>query len=160
MKLLPAIPTSPDSFANCIVLSQLYPSLGGDGYKDAQSLYCADLHRGISQTLTCDGLVGKMGADEQVKAFNDMAHLLGFKTAFRMPLSDGQLRVHGNQFKWDEHEKAYIDACCWGIDLGFDAIYFDSAKHITNRDGYCGVGNLPNKEQMAYMLYEIRNKTD
>lgn len=159
MKLLPAIPTSPDSFANCIVLSQLYPTLGGDGYKDAQSLYCADLHRGISQTLTCDGLVGKMGADEQVKAFNDMAHLLGFKTAFRMPLSDGQLRVHGNQFKWNEHEKAYIDACCWGIDLGFDAIYFDSAKHITNRDGYCGVGNLPNKEQMAYILYEIRSKT-
>ena len=51
MKLLPAIPTSPNSFANCIVLSQLYPAIYGDGYKDAGSLYCANLHAGISQTL-------------------------------------------------------------------------------------------------------------
>ena len=51
MKLIRAIPTSPNSFANCIVLSQLYPSLNGDGYDDAGSLYCANLHSGISQTV-------------------------------------------------------------------------------------------------------------
>ncbi len=159
MKLLPALPTSPNSFANCIVLSQLYPAFYGDGYKDASSLYCANLHNGISQTLTADGLCGKMGADEQVKAFNDMAHLLGFKTAFRMPLSADQLRVKDRPFNWYDHEKAFIDACCWGIELGFDAIFFDSAKHIIDRNGYCGVGALPNKAQMAYILYEIRQKT-
>lgn len=159
MKLMRAIPTSPNSFANCIVLSQLYPCIYGDGYSDADSLYCANLHSGISQTLTADGLYGKMGADEQVKAFNDMAHLLGFKTGFRIPLSAGQLRVQGRAFNWYDHEKAFIDACVWGIELGFDAIYFDSAKHITDRNGYSGVGDLPNKNQMGYILYKIREQT-
>lgn len=159
MKILPAIPTSPNSFANCIILSQLYPTIYGDGYKSADSLYCADLHTGISKTLTSDGLYGKMGADEQVKAFNDMAHMLGFKTGFRMPLSANQLKVQGRDFNWYDHEKAFIDACVWGIELGFDSIYFDSAKHITDYNGYCGCGALPNKNQMAYILYEIRQKT-
>lgn len=159
MKLMRAIPTSPNSFANCIVLSQLYPCLQGDGYSDAQSLYCANLHTGISQNLTSDGLYAKMGADEQVKAFNDMAHLLGFKTGFRLPLSAGQLRVHGQPFNWYDDEKAYIDACVWGIELGFDCIYFDSAKHITDMNGYQGIGDVPNKAQMAYILYKIREQT-
>lgn len=159
MKLLPAIPTSPGPFANCIMLSQLYPSLYGDGYEDAASLYCANLHKGISQTLTADGLYNKMGADEQVKAFNDMAHLLGFKTGFRMPLSAGQLRVKDHEFNWYKDEKAFIDACVWGIELGFDAIYFDSAKHIKDKNGYIGVGDLPSHGQMAYILYKIREQT-
>ena len=159
MKLMRAIPTSPNSFANCIVLSQLYPCIYGDGYDDAASLYCTDLHSGISQTLTADGLFGKMGADEQVKAFNDMAHLLGFKTGFRIPLSAGQLRVKGHEFNWYKDEKAFIDACVWGIELGFDSIFFDSAKHITDKNGYIGVGDLPNKAQMGYILYKIREQT-
>jgi hypothetical protein len=100
-----------------------------------------------------------MGADEQVKAFNDLAHLLGFKTGFRMSMPSNQLRVQGQPFDWARDEKAYIDACVWGIELGFDAIYFDSAKHIYDMNGYCGSGSLPNKEQMAYILFEIRNKT-
>ena len=159
MKLMRAIPTSPNSFANCIVLSQLYPCIYGDGYDDAASLYCTNLHSGISQTLTADGLFGKMGADEQVKAFNDMAHLLGFKTGFRIPLSAGQLRVKGHEFNWYKDEKAFIDACVWGIELGFDSIFFDSAKHITDKNGYIGVGDLPNKAQMGYILYKIREQT-
>ena len=159
MKMMLGLPVSSNSFANCIVLSQLYPSLHGDGYKDAGSLYCANLHSGISQTLTSDGLFGKMGADEQVKAFNDMAHLLGFKTGFRMPLSAGQLRVQGRNFSWDEHEKAFIDACVWGIELGFDSIYFDSGKHIFDMNHYCGHGEVPDKEQMAYITYRIRQQT-
>jgi len=159
MKLLPAIPASSAAFVNCVILSQLYPTFGSDGTKNASSLYHTNLHAGISRTLTCDGLYGKMGADEQVKAFNDMAHLMGLKTGFRLPLSEGQLQMNGKPFNWYNHEKAYIDACCWGIELGFDAIYFDSAKHICDGNGYCGIGVLPNKDQMAYMLYQIRNKT-
>lgn len=159
IKLLPAIPTSPNSFANCILLSQLYPTWHGDGTVESASQYCANLHAGISKNLLSEGLEGKMGADEQVKAFNDLAHLLGFKTGFRMLLPSGQLSVQGRPFNWYEHEKAFIDACVWGVDLGFDAIYFDSAKHIIDMNGYCGNGSLPNKDQMAYILYEIRNKT-
>lgn len=159
IKLLPAIPCSPSSFANCIVLSQLYPSMYGDGTKDSVSLYTSNLHAGISKNLTSEGLDCKIGADEQVKAFNDLAHLLGFKTGFRMLLPSGQLSVNGEPFNWHKHEKAYIDACIWGIELGFDSIYFDSAKHIIDKNGYCGVGDLPNKEQMAYILYKIREQS-
>lgn len=159
MKLLPAIPPSPNSFANCIILSQLYPTHWGDGTTYSDCLYCVDLHKGISQTLTSENLFAKMGADEQVKAFNDAAHLLGFKTGFRMPISAGQIRVQGRDFNWYNHEKAYLDACKWGIELGFDSIYFDSAKHIIDLDGYCGVGALPNKDQMAYILHELRYQT-
>ena len=159
MKLLPGIPPSGDNFPNCIVLSQLYPSLSGDGYTDDESLYCANLHSGISKNLTSQNLIGKMGADEQVRAFNDFAHMLGFKTVFRMPLSAGQLRVRGQDFDWYADEKAYIDACVWGIELGFDGIYFDSAKHILDYNGYMGVGALPNPKQMAYITHQIRLKT-
>jgi len=159
IKLLPAIPTSPNSFANCIILSQLYPSHYGDGTLQSSSLYSTNLHAGISNNLTSEGLFAKMGADEQVKAFNDLAHLLGFKTGFRMFLSSGQLRVKGQPFAWKTHEKAFIDACAWGIELGFDSIYFDSAKHVVDMNGYCGIGDVPNKEQMAYILHQIREKT-
>lgn len=159
IKLLPAMPTSPNSFANCIVLSQLYPTWYGDGTTQSASQYCANLHAGISENLLSEGLRGKMGADEQVKAFNDLAHLLGFKTGFRMLLPSGQLSVQGKPFNWNEHERAFIDACIWGIELGFDSIYFDSAKHIIDMNGYFGVGNLPNKDQMAYILHEIRDRT-
>ena len=76
-----------------------------------------------------------------------------------MLLPSGQISVKGEPFNWAKHEKAYIDACIWGLELGFDAIYFDSAKHIIDKNGYCGVGDLPNKEQMAYILYKIREQT-
>ncbi len=159
MKLLLAVPPSSNSFANCIVLSQLYPCFDNDGKNNAGSLYCTDLHRGISKALTARGLDHKMGDDEQVRAFNDMAHLLGFKTGFRLPLSSGQLHVKGKDFDWKKDEKAFIDACVWGIELGFDSIYFDSGKHIIDTNGYCGSGDVPDKEQLAYILYKIREQT-
>lgn len=159
IKLLPAMPASSNSFANCIILSQLYPTWYGDGTTQSVSQYCANLHSGISENLLSEGLIGKMGADEQVKSFNDLAHMLGFKTGFRMILPSGQLSVQGEKFNWHEHEKAFIDACIWGIELGFDSIYFDSAKHIADMNGYFGVGSLPNKDQMAYILYKIREYT-
>ena len=82
MKLLPAIPPSSKSNANCIVLSQLYPAMyrENDGRTGHSSLYTVDLHSGISKNLTSDKLSRgnqRMGDDEQVKAFNDMAHLRG-----------------------------------------------------------------------------------
>lgn len=159
MKLMTAIPPTAGKGANCILLSQLYPSLWGDGTTNDGSLYCANLHAGISNNLTSSGLFGKMGADEQVKAFNDMAHLLGFKTGIRMPLSAGQLKLNGNDFNWYTHEKAYIDACVWAIELGFDSIYFDSGKHIIDKNGYMGIGDMPNPAQFAYITSQIREKT-
>lgn len=159
MKLLPAIPPHCGKGANCIILSQLYPTFHGDGSIFDGSLYCTNLHSGISNTLTSPGLFGKMGADEQVKAFNDLAHMHGLKTGIRLPLSAGQLKVQGRDFNWYEHEKAYIDACIWAVDLGFDAIFFDSAKHIIDYDGYMGQGTLPNEKQMAYILHKVRTQT-
>lgn len=166
IKLLPAIPPSSKSYANCIILSQLYPTMGNydDNKTGNRSLYSIDLHSGISKNLTSRNLsrgYERMGDDEQVKAFNDLAHIRGLKTGIRMPLSEGQMTVQGRAFNWDKDEKAFIDACCWAVDLGFDAIFFDSAKHVGNYDmgNYFGVGRLPNYQQMQYITQQIREKT-
>ncbi|MCD8377840.1 MAG: hypothetical protein LUB59_03535 [Candidatus Gastranaerophilales bacterium] len=166
IKLLPAIPPSGKSYANCIILSQLYPTMGNcnDNKTGNNSLYSADLHSGISKNLTSRNLSrGKerMGDDEQVKAFNDLAHIRGLKTGIRMPLSEGQISVQGRPFNWDRDEKAFIDACCWAVELGFDSIFFDSAKHVGSYDigNYCGEGRVPNFKQMQYITSQIRKKT-
>lgn len=166
IKLLPAIPPSSKSIPNCIILSQLYPTYNSynDGYTGDQSLYTVDLHSGISKNLTSYGLERngqRMGDDELVKAFNDLAHFRGLKTGFRMPISEGQLTIQGRGFNWYNDTEAFIDACCWAIDLGFDAIFLDSAKHIGGYDtnSYLGVGNIPDYQKMQYINYEIRNRT-
>lgn len=166
IKLLPAIPPSSKSYANCIVLSQLYPTMGNydDNKTGDRSLYTVDLHSGISKNLTSRNLSRgreRMGDDEQVKAFNDLAHIRGLKTGIRMPLSEGQITVKGRPFNWDKDEKAFIDACCWAVELGFDSIFFDSAKHVGDYDmgNYCGHGRIPNYKQMQYITNQIRSKT-
>lgn len=164
IKLLPAIPPSPKSFANCVILSQLYPAVHRDGNTGDSSLYAVNLHSGFSKTLVSKGLWrdGKrMGEDELVKSFNDLAHLRGLKTGIRMPLSAGQLRVQGREFNWGKDEKAFIDACCHAVELGFDAIYFDSAKHVGDYDmgNYRGQDAVPNFGQMQYITQQIRAKT-
>lgn len=166
IKLLPAIPPSSKSYANCIVLSQLYPTMGNydDNKTGDRSLYTVDLHSGISKNLTSRNLSRgreRMGDDEQVKAFNDLAHIRGLKTGIRMPLSEGQMTVKGRPFNWDKDEKAFIDACCWAVELGFDSIFFDSAKHVGDYDmgNYCGHGRIPNYKQMQYITNQIRSKT-
>ena len=166
IKLLPAIPPSSKSYANCIVLSQLYPTMGNydDNKTGDRSLYTVDLHSGISKNLTSRNLSRgreRMGDDEQVKAFNDLAHIRGLKTGIRMPLSEGQMTVKGRPFNWDKDEKTFIDACCWAVELGFDSIFFDSAKHVGNYDmgNYCGHGRIPNYKQMQYITNQIRSKT-
>ena len=166
IKLLPAIPPSSKSYANCIVLSQLYPTMGNydDNKTGDRSLYTVDLHSGISKNLTSRNLSRgreRMGDDEQVKAFNDLAHIRGLKTGIRMPLSEGQMTVKGRPFNWDKDEKAFIDDCCWAVELGFDSIFFDSAKHVGDYDmgNYCGHGRIPNYKQMQYITNQIRSKT-
>ena len=166
IKLLPAIPPSSKSYANCVILSQLYPTRGNyeDNKIGDKSLYTVDLHSGISKNLTSKNLSRgnqRMGDDEQVKAFNDLAHIRGLKTGIRMPLSEGQMTVQGRPFNWDKDEKAFIDACCWAIELGFDSIFFDSAKHVGDYDMsyYCGEGRIPNYKQMQYITRQIREKT-
>lgn len=166
IKLLPAIPPSSKSYANCIVLSQLYPTMGNydDNKTGDRSLYTVDLHSGISKNLTSRNFSRgreRMGDDEQVKAFNDLAHIRGLKTGIRMPLSEGQMTVKGRPFNWDKDEKAFIDACCWAVELGFDSIFFDSAKHVGDYDmgNYCGHGRIPNYKQMQYITNQIRSKT-
>ena len=166
LKLLPAIPPSSKSIANCIILSEFYPPMyrDNDGKTGYGSLYTADLHSGISRTLLSKNLSRdnqRMGDDEEVKAFNDLAHIRGLKTGIRMPLSEGQMTVQGRPFNWNKDEKAFIDACCWAVDLGFDAIYFDSAKHVGNYDmeNYCGNGRLPDYGQMQWITAQIREKT-
>lgn len=165
IKLLPGIPPSGDKFANCVVLSQLYPTNWSDGYTgEGSSMYTIKLNTGISKNITSDWLERdgvKINPEEQVKAFNDLAHLRGLKTGFRMLLSEGQLNVNGQPFNWNYHENAFIDACVKGVELGFDAIYFDSAKHIDGYESehYCGVGKLPSYGQMQYITDQIRKRT-
>ncbi len=165
IKLLPAIPPSSDNFANCVVLSQLYPTIWGESYvDDGSSLYTMNLDAGISKNLTSDWLERdgvRMKDEELVKSFNDLAHMRGLKTGFRMLLSDGQMWVNGKSFSWHKNENDFIEACCKGIDMGFDAIYFDSAKHIDGYESehYCGVGSLPNYKQMQYITDQIRRRT-
>jgi len=167
MKLLPAVPLS-NKKPTCVVLSQLYPIINGDGYTgNEHSLYTTDIkaydNYGISRYLST-GMYGNgqyIRPDEAVKAFNDLAHLRGLKTGIRMNLSEGQLRVNGNEFNWSNngHQEAFIQACTDAIDMGFDSIFFDSAKHIENYDGYYGVGRLPDYAQMQYITQQVRARS-
>ncbi len=166
IKILPAIPPSTKSIPHCIILSQLYPTYKqyNDGQTGSESLYCVDIHSGISKNLTSPYLERngeRMGDDELVKAFNDLAHFRGFKTGIRIPLSSGQISVQGRDFNWQTEENAFIDACVEAIDLGFDCIFFDGGKHIENyqMEYYCGVGDLPNYKQMQYITQQIRQRS-
>lgn len=167
IKLLPAIPPSGKNFANCVVLSQLYPVIWGESYTgDGTSLYTMNLNAGISRNVASESLERdgvRMSDEELVKSFNDLSHMRGLKTGFRMLLSEGQMWVNGEGFNWDnpKHEEAFIESCVNGVNLGFDAIYMDSAKHIDGYDQehYFGVGRLPSYSQMQRINYEIRNRT-
>ena len=59
----------------------------------------------------------------------------------------------------------YINECVKLMNLGFECMFIDSAKHIGGYDmeNYTGVGALPEYQQMQYILNEIRlrsGKTD
>ena len=170
IKLLPAIPPSSKSWANCIILSQIFPNIYGDGYNKApweeNSVYGIKLNTGYSENIISNKL--KISPEIQLKAFNDLAHFRGIKTGFRIVISEDQLKItrpdKGDEnFRWHnkEHEEIFITECAKLINLGFESIFFDSAKHIGGYDcaNYTGVGALPEYPQMQYLLNEIRSRT-
>ena len=172
IKILPLIPPSPKSFANSVILSQIFPNIFGDGYNKApneeNSIYGIKLGVGYSQNIIDFDILDKISAEEQFCAFNDLAHFHGLKTGFRTVISADQIKVSAPYkeditFDWNniEHQNLFIKSHVDLINLGFEAIFIDSAKHIGGyeMENYTGVGALPNYEQMQYILYEIRRQT-
>ncbi len=172
IKLLPAIPPSAKSWANCIILSQIFPNIYGDGYNKApdeeNSIYGIKLNGGYSQNIIDIDITEKITPEEQIKAFNDLAHLHGLKTGFRTVISADQIKVVKSDgtdvtFNWDkkENEELFIQEHVKLLNLGFEAIFIDSAKHIGGYDmhNYTGVGALPKYEQMQRIIMEIRKRT-
>ncbi len=169
IKLLPAIPPSAKSWANCIILSQIFPNIYGDGYNkgvdEENSIYGIKLNGGYSRNIIDFDICSKISDIEQFRAFNDLAHFHGLKTGFRTVISADQIKVVQDDggditFDWknDEHVQLFIEEHVKLINSGFEAIFIDSAKHIGGYDmgNYTGVGALPDYEQMQYILHEIR----
>lgn len=172
IKLLPAIPPSAKSWANCLILSQIFPNIYGDGYNKApneeNSIYGIRLNKNYSENIVSYGLSKKITAEEQIKAFNDLAHFRGIKTGFRTLISADQLKIaseKNNDINLDwhnfNHVELYINEHVKLINLGFDCIFIDSAKHAGGYEmhHYEGVGNVPSYEQMQYILHEIRQRS-
>ena len=170
IKILPAIPPSAKSWANCIILSQIFPNIYGDGYNKApweeNSIYGIKLNSGYSTNIIDFEIT--LTPEEQFRAFNDLAHIHGLKTGFRTVISADQIKIakpyeEDITFNWNnpEHQELFIDEHVKLINLGFEAVFIDSAKHIGGYDmeNYTGVGALPGYEQMQYILYEIRRRS-
>ena len=171
IKLLPAIPPSAKSWANCIILSQIFPNIYGDGFnkgpQEENSIYGLKLNSGYSGNIISYNIANKISPEEQINAFNDLAHFRGIKTGFRMVISADQMKVvypHNEEnFNWknNEHVEIYINECTKLMNLGFESMFIDSAKHIGGYDmgNYTGVGELPEYSQMQYILNEIRRRS-
>ena len=169
IKLLPAIPPSAKSWANCIILSQIFPNIYGDGYNklpnEENSIYGIKLNNGYSVNIINYDIKDKISPIEQFKAFNILANFHGLKTGFRTVISADQIRVvlpDGSDvnFSWNnaEHVELFINSHVELINSGFESIFIDSAKHIGGYDmeNYTGVGALPEYGQMQYIIHEIR----
>lgn len=172
IKLLPALPPSAKNWANCIILSQIFPNIYGDGYnKPAEvenSIYGIKLNAGYSKNIISYEIADKISPIEQFRAFNDLANFHGLKTGFRTVISADQIKVvqaDGNDitFDWNrkEHFNLFLNSHIELINSGFEAVFIDSAKHIGGYDmeNYTGVGALPSYEQMQYIIHEIRSRT-
>lgn len=172
IKLLPAIPPSAKSWANCLILSQIFPNIYGDGfYKSAQeenSIYGIKLGADYSKNIIDYDIADKISPLEQFMAFNDLAHFHGLKTGFRTVISADQIKVVQSDgsdvtFDWNngEHFNLFLNSHIELINAGFEAIFIDSAKHIGGYDmaNYTGVGALPSYEQMQYIIHEIRSRS-
>ena len=110
----------------------------------------------------------KLSATEQFKVFNTLANFHGLKTGFRTVISADQIKVaeYGKDdvtFSWDNpnHFELFLNSHIDLINMGFEAVFIDSAKHIGGYDmeNYSGVGALPSYEQMQYIIHEIRRRT-
>lgn len=171
IKLLTAIPPSAKSWANCVILSQIFPNIYGDGYvkdiNEENSIYGIRLNSGYSRNIIDFTIVEKISQEEQFLAFNDIAHFHGVKTGFRTVISADQIKVANGDadiiFDWNnpEHLELWINESVKLMNLGFEAIFVDSAKHIGDFDmeNYAGVGALPSFEQTQYMFNEIRRRS-
>lgn len=172
IKLLPAIPPSAKSFASCIILSQVWQNIYGDAYEkgvfEENSLYGIRLNTSYSDNVIDYSIVNKISSEEQLKAFIDLAHFRGIKVGFRHVVSADQIKIakqyRGDEnFSWrnPEHVEIYINECVKLMNLGFECMFIDSAKHIGGYDmeNYTGVGALPDYFQMQYVLNEIRSRS-
>ena len=172
MKLLCAIPPSAKSWANCVILSQIFPNIYGDGYNKApqeeNSIYGIKLNAGYSKNIIDFDIEEKISPIEQFIAFNNLANFHGLKTGFRTVISADQIKVvqpDGTDitFDWNnnEHFELFLNEHIKLINAGFEAIFIDSAKHIGGYDmeNYTGVGALPTYEQMQYIIHEIRSRS-
>ena len=170
IKILPAIPPSAKSWANCIILSQIFPNIYGDGYNkgtnEENSIYGIKLNAGYSTNIIDFDI--PISAENQFQSFNDLAHIHGLKTGFRTVISADQIKVaeaykDDVTFDWKnpDHQELFINEHVKLIKLGFEAIFIDSAKHIGGYDmgNYTGVGALPEYNQMQYILHEIRKRS-
>lgn len=170
IKILPAIPPSAKSWANCVILSQIFPNIFGDGYNkgtsEENSIYGIKLNAGYSSNIVDYDI--SFSAENQFRAFNDLAFIHGLKTGFRTVISADQIKVaqpdkNDVTFDWKnpQHQELFINEHVKLIKLGFEAIFIDSAKHIGGYDmgNYAGVGALPEYNQMQYILNEIRKRS-
>lgn len=170
IKILPAIPPSAKSWANCVILSQIFPNIYGDGYNkgpsEENSIYGIKLNANYSGNIINYDI--NLSPEKQFRAFNDLAHIHGLKTGFRTVISADQIkiaRIDGEDMTFDwknpEHTELFINEHVKLIKCGFEAIFIDSAKHIGGYDmgNYTGVGALPEYNQMQYILYEIRARS-
>ena len=100
MKLLPAIPPSAKSWANCIILSQIFPNIYGDGYNkpanEENSIYGIKLNNGYSQNIINYEIAEQISAEEQFIAFNNLANFHGLKSGFRTVISADQIKISKN----------------------------------------------------------------
>lgn len=172
IKLLPAIPPSAKSWANCIILSQIFPNIYGDGYnkpaEEENSIYGIKLNSDYSKNIINYDIADKISPFEQFRAFNNLANFHGLKTGFRTVISADQIKIVQSDgsdinFDWNngEHFNIFLNSHIELINLGFEAIFIDSAKHIGGYDmgNYTGVGALPSYEKMQYIIHEIRSRT-
>ena len=171
IKILPALPPSAKSWANCVILSQIFPNIFGDGYNkgpfEENSIYGIKLNAGYSGNIIDFSITDKISPEEQFIAFNDLAHFHGLKTGFRTVISADQIKVcypdREEGFNWcnPEHQEIFINEHVKLMKLGFECIFIDSAKHIGGYEceNYTGVGDLPEYGQMQYILQQIRERS-
>lgn len=171
IKILPALPPSAKSWANCLILSQIFPNIFGDGYNkgpfEENSIYGIKLNAGYSGNIIDFSITDKIFPEEQFIAFNDLAHFHGLKTGFRTVISADQIKVcypdREEGFNWcnPEHQEIFINEHVKLMKLGFECIFIDSAKHIGGYEceNYTGVGDLPEYGQMQYILQQIRERS-
>ncbi len=171
VKILPAIPPSAKCWANCVIISQIFPNLFGDGYNkppyEENSIYALKLNTGYSENIIDFNIAHLISPDDQLRAFCDLAHFRGLKVGFRMVISADQMKViiNGEEqgFSWDnvENLEIFINECTKLMNLGFESMFIDSAKHIGGYDmeNYAGVGALPGYSQAQYIFNEIRRRS-